>query len=175
MGRGEEIVASFEAHPSEKLIGVFEYMEPGFFWDVHNIVFISQDGEEIYLYHYLNDEDTEELKKLQCAFEFFKAQNIVLEECPVQVIPPPLYSKVLYPPQDLGKPVYINATLHTNKPKPVTFWQKIASFFSEHTPQADTIQLNEELSFSEAMETVTVKRWQSHHIPLYNQEIFSGA
>lgn len=165
MGTGEDIVSSLSAHPYEKLVGVFEYMEPGYIWDEHNIVFVTQDGEDFFLYHYISDEDTKELAELHAAFEHFKAQGIILEECPVQVIPPPFYSRVLYPPEDLGKKVYLSDTKPT--PEPVTRWAKIVHYFIAGEPTSHTLHMNEGLSFAGALKTVTIKRWQSRPIPLY--------
>lgn len=165
MGTGEEIVASLAEHPSEKLVGVFEYMEPGYIWDEHNIVFITQEGEDFFLYHYISDEDKEELARLQAAFEYFNAQGIVLEECPVQVIPKPFYSRVLYPAEDLGKKVYISD--QEDRREPVTLWEKIVRYCTDDEPTSFTLHLNEELSIAAALKSVTIKRWQSHPIPLY--------
>ena len=165
MAGGESIVDSFQSHPSEKLVGVFEYMEPGFIWDERNVIFLSQDGDEVYLYHYIDDDekDEKEVAELKAAYDFFKSRGIELTEWPVQVIPPPMGSRVLYPPQDFGALVYVS----DYKPKPLTHWRKFLRLFWDDEPSLQTYRLNEELSITWAFKTVTIKRWQYHPVPLY--------
>lgn len=169
MAGGESIIDSFRAHPSEKLVCAFEYMEPGYIWDERNVIFLSQDGDEVYLYHYIDDDekDEKEVAELRAAYDFFKARGIELAEWPVQVIPPPMGSRVLYPPQDFGALVYVSSY----KPKPLTRWRKFLNFFWDDEPWVQTYRLNEELSVAWAFETVTIKRWQYHPVPLYTKVI----
>ena len=83
----------------------------------------------------------------------------------MQVIPPPMGSRVLYPPQDFGALVYVS----DYKPKPLMRLRKFLNFFWDDEPWVQTYRLNEELSVAWAFETVTIKRWQYHPVPLYTK------
>lgn len=172
MGGGEDIVDSFAAHPSEKLVGVFEYMIPSFWEDDQYIVFVTQDGEDSFLYQYYKNEDAElpmikeELAKLRAAFDFFKAQGIPLEECSVHSIYAPYYSRVLYPPEDLDRKVYIT-DWPARPPKPDTLWGKIVHYLTYREPSSVKLDWNNELSIASSMKSVTIKRWQAQPIPLF--------
>lgn len=165
MAVGESIVESFQVHPSETLVGVFEYMEPGYLWDERNVIFLSQDGEDVYLYHYLDaaEKDAREAAELKAAYDFFQSKGIELEEWPVQEVPPPMGSRVLYPPQDFGASVYVA----NDKQKALTPWRKFLRLFVDDEPLVQAYRLNEELSMAWAFKTVTIKRRQSHPVPLY--------
>lgn len=172
MGGGEDIIESFAAQPSEKLIGVFEYMMPSFWEDHQYIVFVSKDGDDCFLYQYYKNEDAElpeikeELEKLYAAFDFFKSQGIPLDECSVHSIYEPYYSRVLYPPEDLGKKVYLTDG-SVNPPEPVTLWGKIKHWLTCREPSSVRLDWNKELFLAPTMERVTIKRWQTQPIPLF--------
>lgn len=173
MGGGEDIIDSFITHPSEKLVSVFEYMIPGpLLEDDQYIVFVTQDGEDFFLYQYYKDEDTEdtyvkeELEKLYSAFDFFKAQGIPLGECSVHSVYAPYYSRILYPPEELDKKVYIT-DWPQNPPKPVSLWAKIVHCVKSGLPSSVSYEWNNELSMVEVMKIATIKRWQSQPIPLF--------
>lgn len=158
MGHGNDITADFKADSSAKLLCVFEYMEPVCWWNEYNIVFFAKFGNEVKLYHYLTDDEhaPEEREKAWNALDFFRRQGIKMDANPVPRMTTPLYSRVLYPAEDFGKPFYVIKT-------PASLWKKIYRRFSLR----DEFQLNKELSITEQIRTVTYARWQYAPILLY--------
>lgn len=156
MGHGCDITADFKANPSAELLGVFEFMQPVAMWDEYSIVFFAKIGDEVKLYHYLTEDenDPEEWDKVWAALEFFRQKGIEMDINLGPGDPTPIYSRVLYPAEDLGKPFYVVKT-------PSTIWKKIYRYFSF----VDEFQLNKELSITEQIRTVTYARW--HYDPIY--------
>lgn len=156
------IISSFEAHKEEKLICVFEYMIPGIIWDEHNIVFMSKNEEVVSAYHYIHD-DKEETDEIWAIYDFFQEQGINIRETPINVVPPPFFSRVLFPLKDQGKPFYI--------PKhPDNIVERIVNFIFGR----EEIMLNRNLSFTEKIKYIYLKKWQVDPILLYHPVRNSG-
>lgn len=135
-------------------------MQPVVWWDEYSIVFFAKIGDEVKLYHYLTEDENapDEWDKAWAALEFFRQKGIEMD---INLVPgnrTPIYSRVLYPAEDLGKPFYVIKT----QPN---LWKKIYRYFS----LVDEFQLNKELSVTEQIRTVTYARWQYDPIYLYGR------
>ena len=151
----EALISNFRMRKQEKLICVFEYMLPGIIWDEHNVVFISRYKDNVYAYHYIHD-DKEETKEIFAIYDFFREQGIHLEETPMNVVPPPFFSRVLFPPEDSGKPFYVAKSANN-------LMEKLLRLFHSYEP----VMLNKNLSFTKEIKTIHQRKCQYHPILLY--------
>lgn len=160
MGYGKDIIADFKENPSEKILCIFEYVRPCYPEDEYNIVFLAKDGDEVKLYHYLNEADTpEENAKLDAVIKYFRQKGIKLKIRLLQTEEKPFHSSVLYPAEDSGKPFYVPKT-------PARLWKRIYLWCTF----TDEFQLNKELTFTEKIRMVTIKRWQDIPVLLYGHQ-----
>lgn len=147
------LISDFCNHHQEQLVCVFEYMLPGVIWDEHHIVFMSQMKDVVYAYHYVHD-DNEETKEIFAIYDFFREKGISLRENPVNVSPPPFYSRVMFPTDDCGKPFYV-----TKRPQNIV--EKIWGMFRSE------VMLNTNLSVSDKIKKVYMQRRPVLPILLY--------
>lgn len=152
--KGQGFISTFSGDAAAELVCVFEFMEPGLIWDEHNVVFICRLGGTKMAYHFIHD-DKEESKEIRAIYNFFRERGIDLRETPVYTIPPPFFSRVLYPPQDAGKRFY--------QPAPSEgLIEKIRRCITAGTP----LEVNPELSFRHELQSnIRLKEWR--HLPLY--------
>ena len=157
MGYGKDIIADFKENPSEKLLCIFEYVRPCYPEDEYNIVFLAKDGDEVKLYHYLNEADTpEENAKLDAVIKYFRQKGIKLKMRLLPTEEKPFHSAVLYPAADSGKLFYVPKT-------PASLWRRLYQWCTF----TDEFQLNKDLTIADEIRTVSIKRWQYIPVLLY--------
>ena len=149
------LISDFLSDSQAKLICVFEYMLPGVIWDEHNIVYIIQIKDYAYAYHYVHD-DNEETKEIFAINNFFHERGVDIKETPINFVPPPFFSRVLFPETDFGKPFYVPK-------KNISILEKLKGLLSFK----DEIALNEKLSFIDCIETIHLRKEQCIPILLY--------
>lgn len=156
------IISSFSVNSQEELICAFEYMLPGLIWDEHNVVFMSRIKDSVYAYHYIHD-DNVETRELFAIYDFFQKKGINLKETPINIVPSPFFSRILFPPDDLGKPFYI-----TKRPNNIA--EKVLNLFC----CKEQIMLNKNLSCIRDIKNIYLKKKQALPIPLYQPVDDSG-
>lgn len=146
-----------------ELICVFEYMRPGIIWGEHNVIFICRMKDAVYAYHYIHDVH-EDSKELDVIYDFFLKKGIGLSETPVNVIPTPFFSRVLFPPNDCGKPFY-----EVKRSGDIVDKIKRFLFFF-----SDELMMNKELSFIDKIKKIHLRKENFPAIYLYHPMENSG-
>lgn len=149
------LISDFLADKQAKLICVFEYLLPRIIWDEHNIVYMIQMNGNAYAYHYIHD-DNEETKEIFAINDFFHKRGIDINETPINVSPPPFFSRVLFPVIDFGKPFYVPK-------KNNSLLEKLVELFRSK----EEIMLNPNISFIEYIKKIHLRRKQYPSILLY--------
>ena len=156
------LISDFLADNQAKLIFVFEYMPPGIIWDEHNIVYMIQMNDNVYAYHYVHD-DKEETDEIWAINDFFHERGIDIKETPINVIPPPFFSRVLFPAIDFGKPFYVPK-------KKNSLLEKLVDLLL----CKEEVMLNPNISFIEYIKKIHLRKTQYPPILLYRSINDSG-